>query len=292
MKSIWRLMWVYILLIVRVPLSLFFNMILPLAFFVFYAGFLSHAKGPDAGALVIRLIALGILSNGLFGLSITLVVMRERDILRRYHLAPISAFQVVSSRLLANYMMFLIVTIMELGAAKVLFSLHIGPVLFQLLLLFSLGYLAIAGIGFIIAAIVNTVSDAQVYNQLVFFGLMFISGIAVPLSLLPRTLQLLAAFVPSSLTIVGANELLLRPDSPLVSWPEMLCLAVISIVTLCVATLMFRWEKEAKVTAGDRLKAAVILVPVVLAGMWLNGIEDFTARIAMTGQHSSSSSRP
>lgn len=289
MKIIWRLMWVDLLLLMRVPLSLFFNMILPLAFFGFYAGFMGDSKGPAAGVLMVRLITLGALSNGLFGLSINLVVMRDRDILRRFHLTPISAVHVVASRLIANYLMFLIVAVLEIGAAKSIFSLQIGAVLPELLLLLSLGYLAIAGIGFIIASMVNTVAEAQVCNQLTFFGLLFLSGIAVPLVVLPRVLQALAGFLPSALMIVGADELLLHQNSPLVSWPEMLCLTVIAMVTFGVATLMFRWEKEAKVTGRDRARTAVILIPLILAGVWLNGAKSFMARVDATSENSSTS---
>jgi ABC-2 type transport system permease protein len=291
MKIIWRLMWVDLLLLVRVPLSLFFNMILPLAFFGFYAGFLGSARGPAASALIVRLITLGALSNGLFGLSINLVVMRERDILRRYHLTPISASHVVASRLIANYLMFLIVAALELGVAKALFSVQIGEVLPQLLLLLSLGYLAVAGIGFIIASIVNTAGEAQVCNQIAFFGLLFLSGIAVPLAVLPRIFQALAGFVPSALMIVGADEILLHPHSPLASWPEMLCLAVTSVVTFSVATLMFRWEKEAKVTGRERLRTAVVLIPLILAGVWLNGAKDFMQRVEATSEDSTSQTK-
>lgn len=287
MKIVWRLMWVDLLLLARVPLSLFFNLILPLAFFGFYAGFLGDAKGFAASALIVRLITLGALSNGLFGLSINLVAMRERDILRRYHLTPISASHVVASRLIANYAMFLIVTVLELGVAESLFSIQIGQVLPQLLLLLSLGYLAVAGIGFIIASIVNTTGEAQICNQVTFFGLLFLSGIAVPLAVLPRMLQALAGFVPSALMIVGADEVLLNAKSPLASWPEMLCLAVTSIVTFGVATLMFRWEKDAKVTGRDRLRTAVVLIPLILAGVWLNGSKNFMQRVDATSENSS-----
>jgi len=287
MKIIWRLMWVDLLLLMRVPLSLFFNIVLPLAFFGFYAGFLHNAKGPAAGGLMMRLITLGALSNGLFGLSINLVVMRERDILRRYHLSPISASHVIASRLIANYAMFLMVALLELAVTQAVFSLQIARVLPQLLLLLSLGYLAIAGIGFVIASIVNTAGEAQVCNQVTFFALLFLSGISVPLAVLPRILQAAAGFFPSALMIVGADEVLLHPGSPLASWPEMISLAIFSIVTFAVATLMFRWEKEAKVTRRDRLRTAIVLIPLILAGVWLNGTKDFMQRVQATSENSS-----
>ncbi|MFL6254262.1 MAG: ABC transporter permease [Pyrinomonadaceae bacterium] len=282
MKTILRLMWIYVLLIVRLPVSLLFNVIIPLVFFLFYAVLVAHASGPAVGGLLVRMVTLGALSNGLFGLSISLVVLRERDILRRYHLSPISAFHLVVSRLLANYLLFLGVTLVELGLAKVMLGFEVGPVLLPLLLAFSLGYLSIAGIGFLIASIVNNVNDAQVYNQLTFFGLLFLSGIAIPLSSMPVLLQRFAAFIPSALTVVAANEVVKSAPLP---WPEMLCLAVISLVTLGVSTVMFRWEKEAKAQGRDRLKAAVILVPLILAGVWLNTAQGFTQKISMTTEN-------
>ena len=282
MKTILRLMWIYVLLIVRLPVSLLFNVIIPLVFFLFYAVLVAKASGPAVGGLLVRMVTLGALSNGLFGLSISLVVLRERDILRRYHLSPISAFHLVVSRLLANYVLFIAVTIVELVLAKVLLNFDLGPTFFPLLMVFSLGYLSVAGIGFLIASIVNNVNDAQVYNQLTFFALLFLSGIAIPLSVMPVLLQRFAAFIPPALTIVAANEVVKSAPLP---WPEMLCLAVISLVTLGVSTVMFRWEKEAKVHGRDRLKVAVILVPLILAGVWLNVAQGFTQKISVTTEN-------
>jgi ABC-2 type transport system permease protein len=282
MKIILKLMYVYLLLIIRIPISLFFNILLPLLFFIFYAGVVTHTRGAALGSLIVRLVTLGALSNGLFGLSIILVVMRERDILRRYHLTPISAFHVVASRLLANYLMFLIGTVLELLIAKFAFQFDLWPVLPQLLVIFSLGYLAVAGIGFLIASIVNTVNDAQVFNQLTFLLLLFLSGVAVPLSIMPVILQRLSAFMPPALTILGANEILTRGGTAHFPWQEMVCLAMIAVVTLGVSTVMFRWEKEAKVSSRDRLKAAVILVPLIIAGIWLNTSSSFIERVGRT----------
>lgn len=284
MKIIRNLVGIYLLLIVRVPLALFFNMILPLAFFVFYAGVLTHASGPEVSGLIVRLVTLGALSNGLFGLSINLVVMRERDILRRYHLAPVSAFHIVVSRLLANYLLFLAVILLELAAAQWVFLLDLTPVLPAILVIFSIGYLAVAGIGFMIAAIANTVGDAQVYSQLAFFGLLFLSGIAVPLASLPRLFQNLAAFIPPSLTIVAA-DLILRHRAPLgAAWPELFCLSVISIVTISVATVLFRWEKDSVFGAKERLQAAMILIPLIATGIWLNTSVGFAKRLNATAE--------
>jgi ABC-2 type transport system permease protein len=291
MKIVLRLIWVYILLISRVPLSLFFNVVLPLAFFVFYAGVLAGATGPAISTLVVRLVVLGALSNGLFGLSIALVIMRERDILRRYHLAPISAFHVVISRLIANYLLFLAVVVLELVMCQTLLKLDVGGVFLQVLLIFSLGYLAIAAIGFVIAAIVNNVNDAQVWNQLTFFGLLFLSGVAVPLAVMPRALQQLSAFIPPALTVVAANVVLVQKAPLTTVWPEMAALAVMTFVSLGVATVMFRWEKEARVTARERLQAAVILVPLLVTGVLLNASDAFLHRVTVTAPPPASTMR-
>jgi len=71
----------------------------------------------------------------------------------------------------------------------------------------------------------------------------------------------------------------------------MISLAIFSIVTFAVATLMFRWEKEAKVTGRDRLRTAIVLIPLILAGVWLNGAKDFMQRVQATSENSSTPQR-
>lgn len=287
MKITGRIAWVFTVLIVRTPLALFVNMLLPLVFFVFYADSLARASGPQIAELTVRLVTLGALSNGLLGLTNVLVMMREQDILRRYHLSPISSVHMVCGRLLANYAMFVLVILLQLGAAQIVFGVPLLDVLPQLVLVFTLGYFATAGIGLMIAAVVNTMQDAQVTSQIAFFLLLFVSGIGVPLSVMPGFFQRLAAFVPPALTIIAANALVSRTASLAGLWQEVLGLALIAAVTLGLATAMFRWEKEAKVSRADRMRAAVILVPLLVTGLLLNSSASFRHRVVSTSARSS-----
>lgn len=287
MKITARIAWVFTVLIVRTPLALFVNMLLPLVFFVFYAGTLARASGPQVAELIVRLVTLGALSNGLLGLSNVLVMMREQDILRRYHLAPISSVHMVCGRLLANYAMFVVVILLQLGAARVIFKVPLLDVLPQLILVFTLGYFAIAGIGLMIAGVVNTMQDAQVTSQVAFFLLLFVSGIGVPLWAMPWFFQRLAPFVPPALTIITANAVMSRTASLAALWPEVFGLALIAAVMLGVATVMFRWEKEARLTRADRWRAAVILVPLLVTGVWLNLSPSFRSHIVPPSVRSS-----
>jgi len=115
---------------------------------------------------------------------------------------------------------FLAVLFVQLGLARFMFGVDLDGVWLSTVVVFSLGYVAVAGIGFMIASITNTVAEAQVYNQISFFALLFLSGIAVPLSGLPSLLRGLAAFVPSSLMVVAATTVLKTRSSFLVPWPE------------------------------------------------------------------------
>jgi ABC-2 type transport system permease protein len=283
MKSFIQLVWAYWILLTRVRVALVFTFLMPLAFFLFYGRMtLGHASPENAGLLT-RLIALGALSNGLFGLSISLVATREQDILRRYHLAPVTALQIVGSRLLANFLMFLAVLAVEFAATRYWLGFTFGLGQFVgATVVFGLGYLAVAGLGLLIAALVDTVQEAQVYNQISFFGLMFLSGIAIPLSTMPKALQATAPFLPSSLMIVASNAILKARVAASFPWQEALGLAVFAATVIGVGTIMFRWEKDVKTSGRQRLRAAVVLIPMIAVGSWLSASAGFTRRAALT----------
>ncbi|MGH9417892.1 MAG: ABC transporter permease [Terriglobales bacterium] len=262
--------WMNVLLSYRVKIAFFFTFIFPMMFFFIYFELFAKGNPWAVAALMGPLISFSVISNALFGLSVQLVTMRERDMLRRYHLAPITPAQMVCSRLFSNYLLFLPLVVLQYVLAIWWYAMPVRGNLFALWLVFTLGYLALGAIGLVVAGIVDTVQEATVWNQILFFGLLFLTGTTLPLIELPRVIQHLALFMPPTLMILGSAGIMLGNQGVVQNLPEIIGLALIAVACVGLGVALFRWEKEQKSTRRGRLQAALALVPILAVGLWLN----------------------
>lgn len=262
----------------RIKIAFFFTFLFPMGFFFIYFGLFARANPYAVASLMGALVSLSVISNSLFGLSIQLVVMRERDMLRRYHLAPVTAGEIVASRLLSMYLLFIPVVALQYALAVWLYHMPMAGSLFGLWLVFTLGYLSMGGIGLVVAGVVNTMQEAQVLNQILFFVLLFLSGTTIPLSELSHVLVKLSLFLPPTLMIVAAEGIMTHGQSTAQHLPELIGLALITVSSLWLATSLFRWEKDEKVTRRGRMQALLALIPIIVVGVWLNNSSSFRTK--------------
>lgn len=259
----------------RIKIAFFFTIIVPIGFFFAYFGLFARSNPLAVAALMGPLVSLSVISNALFGLSVTLVQMRERDMLRRYHLAPVTAGEMVASRLLSNYLLFIPMVAVQYVLAVWWYHMPVEGSLIGLWLVFTLGYVSLGALGLVVAGTVNTMQEAQVFNQILFFVLLFLSGTTIPLDRLSHLLEQLSLFLPPTLMIVASQSMMTGDQTVMQHLPEIVGLALITISALVLAVALFRWEKEERATRRGRTQALLALVPVLVVGIWLNQSTSF-----------------
>ncbi len=270
MRKIWKMSWVQVKLSYRIKIAFFFAFIMPMMFFFIFTGLIAHGKPGEVAEFMGPLISLSVISSGIMGLGMQIVMMRERDMLRRYHLAPISSLDLILSRILANYLLFLPLIVVQFALAMLLFHMPLRGSIFGLWLVFTLAFLALNGFGLIVAGVINTMQEAQAVSQILLFGLMFLTGSTAPLYYLPRFIQHLSLFLPPTLMVVASQMMMLGGQGIRQHWPEIIGLAAAFVTSLGLAAPLFRWEKEEKVSRQNRLKALLALIPLIVVGIWLN----------------------
>lgn len=276
MKPILTITWTHVKLSYRVKVAFFFMVIMPVGFFFLYCGLFGHGQPDSVAALIQPLVTFLAITSGLYGVGGTLVALRERDILRRFHLAPLSAVQIVISNLLATYITFMPIVFLMFALARLLYHMPLSAqAAVGLFVVLSLGYMAVGAIGMVVAGFVNTAQEAQILTQVLFLVLLFLSGAAVPLDHLPGFLQRLSLFLPSTMMIFAGQGLMIARQALVLHIPELLALAVTAISSLFLAALLFRWEKEARVIPHRWRMAIVVLAPMLFLGIWLNTSSSF-----------------
>ncbi len=207
-------------LVLRTKVALFFTFVFPLIFLLVYAGLFAHGNPRDVAYVFGSVLTLNIMGSGFWGLGLQSVTQRERGSLRRYRLAPLGAGSVVLSNLVANYLLQLPTIGLLAFCAVVFFHMpfNIGwPTLFVLV---TVGAFAFAGFGLIIASLANTMQEAQVYNNVAWLTLLFLSGATIPLPLLPHWIQRLAAFLPATYLVSSFQAVMVQSERSRATGPR------------------------------------------------------------------------
>jgi len=257
-------------LVMRTKVALFFTFLFPLIFLFVYSGIFARGNPEAVVYMFGPVVTLNIMGSGFFGLGLQSVMQRERGSLRRYRLAPIGPGSMVLSSLLANYLLELPTIGLLLFCAMGFFHMPLQINLLTLLILVTVGTFAFAGFGLTIASVANTMQEAQVYNNVAWFTLLFLSGVTVPLPMLPQWIQRFAAFLPATYMVTSFQAIMVGGQSLFDHRAELLVLILSGTSGLLFAWKLFRWEKEEKISTRGKLLSITFIVPFLVMGIWMN----------------------
>jgi ABC-type multidrug transport system permease subunit len=256
-------------LTLRNKMFLFFSVILPFGFFFLFAAV--YAKGePHAVRYSLGPVVSLAVMGSFWGLSAALVTFREQGILRRFHVTPVTAADMLASSVVANYVLTLPTIALELLLARFLYHVSDLGNLLSFFILVTIGIVSFASMGLIVASVTNTMQETQVLNQLIWLPLIFLSGATVPLSDLPHMAQKLALFLPATYLVWGLQQALYFSQPIWKVLVEAGSLGIWALLAFFVAAQLFRWEPESKIPRNAKLWAAGTALPFLLLGIWEN----------------------
>ena len=254
-------------LTLRNKMFLFFSVIMPFGFFFLYSGV--FAKGNPYGVRYFLGPVFGLTVMGSFwGLSAALVTFREQGILRRFHVTPVTAADMLASSIVANFVLTLPTILTEALFARFIFHVtNFGDVVSALLLI-SIGTISFGSLGLVVASVTNTMQETQVLNQLIWLPLIFLSGATIPLTSLSPKVQAVGLFLPATYLVTGLQRGIFTDAHPWDLLLEITSLVVWALLTFFLSTQLFRWEPEAKIPNRAKLLVAATAIPFLLLGFW------------------------
>lgn len=268
-------------LTLRNKMFLFFSVIMPFGFFFLYAGI--FAKGHPAGVRFFLgpVVALTVMGS-FWGLSAALVMFREQGILRRFHVTPVTASDMLASSVVANYALVAPTVILEFVFSRYIFHVgHFGD-LFAAFILISIGNISFASMGLVVASVTNTMQETQVINQLIWLPLIFLSGATFPLAFLPHVVQKVSLFLPATYLVEGLQDAIFSSVPIWKLGVEVGSLAFWGILTFFLSAQLFRWEPEVKVPRRAKLLVIATVIPFLLLGIWENKYGNIPAQAQTT----------
>jgi hypothetical protein len=273
-----------ILLALRNKMFFFFSVIFPLGMFFLYGGIFARGNPRSVLYFLGPVIAFNVMGS-FWGLSAALVMFREQGILRRFHVTPVTAADMLASSLLANFVLTLPTISVEIFLARVVFHVPSLGNLFSLVVLVTVGTISFGSLGLVVASVTNTMQETQVLNQLIWLPLIFLSGATFPLAYLPTSVQHFGLFLPATYLVTALQSAMFQSFSVWQVWIQILALVSWAILTFFVAAQLFRWEPEARIPRNAKLWVVATALPFFLLGIWENGRGDILKQ-AQTAFHS------
>jgi ABC-2 type transport system permease protein len=244
LRPLWKLTVTEIRLLLREPAAVFFTLAFPLLLLWLNGGGGNRPRAELGGrgvmdVLVPGLVAMVLAMAGLTQLPGLLASYRERGILRRLAVTPVSPVVLLAGQLLANLAMATAGTVLLVGSGMALFGLNPPRDPGRLLLAYLLGALAVFAIGSVLAALLPTARTAEAAGLVVFFPLIFLSGAAVPRESLSGGMRRIGEVLPLSPVVDGLRG---AWDGSGPTPLTVATLAAIIVVGTAVAARTFRWE--------------------------------------------------
>ncbi|HLH43694.1 MAG TPA: amidohydrolase family protein [Bryobacteraceae bacterium] len=244
----------------------FFNYVFPLIFFFMFGQMMRAGEG-SITQIVSMVLTIGILGSGLMGAGIRAAMDREQNILRRFKVAPIGPGPILVSSLAAGLVQYLPQVAIVLLLARTIYKMPPLEHPVSLVLFLSIGLLALRSIGGMVAAVVNSMQESQIIVQLLYLPMLLLGGV-IPISIMPKWLQIVAQFAPSSHLASGMQAILLGHGTFLENLPAAGALALTAVLGTVLGVKLFRWDKDDKMPPSAKLWLLAVFGPFLVMGAW------------------------
>jgi ABC-2 type transport system permease protein len=211
---------------------------------------LSPQKVEDESLKAIQYVTPGLLgwavaTAGTFGAALTLSTWRQKKILRRLRLAPVSTTSVIGARVGVSVAVALAQMAIFIGVASLpYFGLQLSDAWWMAIPLLVAGTLAFLALGFLAGAATKTPESATAVANLVVLPMAFLSGAFFPLEFAPAWLRTISQALPMRHLVDGMLAVMVRGQAPTSVLPQLGILLAFAVVVTVIARLMFRWDDD------------------------------------------------
>ncbi len=188
------------------------------------------------------ILAFSLLSLGLFGPTNSLPVMKKQGILRRLRTTPLRVSQFMFGNTLNYLLIGLLSTIFLFIVGLTVFDFQMQGDYLSFGALTALGIIMTFGFGLAIGGWAKNENQAAPLTQLVFFPMIFLTGIFFPRFLMPEWLQNISAWLPLTPIADGIRYIIVEGKTLLDLGPQLALIVGWTIVIYAIAFRVFRWE--------------------------------------------------
>ncbi len=183
-----------------------------------------------------------IATGATFAAASTLVVWRQRKLMRRLTLSPVGVPAIIGARIVVSLGIALAQTVLFVVVAVLFFHLKLVGSWWMALPLVLAGTLAFLSIGLLAGALTKSVEAASAISNLIVIPMAFLSGAFIPLTNAPHWLLTVSQVFPLRHLNDAMLDVLARGDGPAAALPQLGILLGFALVVAVIAVRLFRWD--------------------------------------------------
>jgi ABC-2 type transport system permease protein len=187
-------------------------------------------------------IAYGVMSACFSVLAITLVNRREVGLLKRLRLSPLPARAMMAALFVSALVVCCAQVVILLAIGRLAFQLRVPDNYLALVVALVAGAACFTALGVAASTVVPNQDAAGPLINVVFFALLFLSGMWYPLRAGSGLAQASSYFPVRSLITATFAPFDLRPGTSPWAWHDIFVMAIWGVAAAIVAVRRFRWE--------------------------------------------------
>lgn len=187
------------------------------------------------------LCCISICAGGLMGLPIVVSEYRERKILKRFQVTPVSPAKLLAVEF-AIYMIYCVVSILTLFPAAILFwKIKIQGSFLLFLGSWLLTMVSTLSIGLLVGGIAKNTKNASVIACILYFPMLIFSGATLPFEVMPSAMQKIISIFPltQGIQLMKATFLGLPVENGLL---PIIVMCTVAIICFGISVKCFKWE--------------------------------------------------
>lgn len=184
---------------------------------------------------------IAICAGGLMGLPLVVSDYRNRKILKRYKVTPISPVMILLVQV-TIYILYSLVSLLLISiVATLFFEFQMIGSFWKFFLSFVLVMLSMFSIGMMVGGIAPNTKIASTVASLLYFPMLIFSGATLPYEVMPISLQKIADLLPltQGIKLLKGTSLDLPIEN--VMFPILLMITI-AVVCMGIAIQFFKWE--------------------------------------------------
>ncbi|HEV2270609.1 MAG TPA: ABC transporter permease [Steroidobacteraceae bacterium] len=190
------------------------------------------------------ILGMNMMFSCLFGVGYVVLRYRKSGFLKRLHATPLSAFEFLSAQVLSRLSLIVFVTALLYLLIAAVIHFHTAGSIALLLLLAVVGSLSMIALGLTIAARFGSEEVVGGLLNLLTWPMMLLSGVWFSIDGSPRWVQWVADVFPLTQLIDAARAVMLEGAGIQRITPNLIYLAVTTLVFLAFGAWSFRWRVD------------------------------------------------
>ena len=243
---------------------LLMNYLFPLSFYLMMGFIMPEINPIFKETMIPAMVIFAILAATLLGLPDPLVNARETGVFRSFKINGVPAFNILFVPGLTTGLHLAIVVLIITISAPLLFGANLPSNSLNYAITMVALSLACSGIGILIGVVSPSTRMTVMYSQVIFVPSMLLSGLMMPLSMLPEGAQKVAQLLPATHAMNAFNGLAMGGTPDFNPWASVVMLSLSGLMAFGLALYMFSWDSKNSKRRGHPAMALVALVPYMI----------------------------